>query len=447
MSDRICVYTCITGSYDSLPEVAQMEENVDYYCFTNNSNVTSSTWKIIPIENNGLDDRRLSRRVKMLGDPRIFENYTVSVWMDANVVWKESIVQFVATYMTGGQFSVFRHSQRNTVAEEAIACVRKHKDSKEAILRTLGFLRQEGFPDDLGLFETTVFIKKHNDPLVKEAMELWSDTLCRYSNRDQLSFPYVVWKTGLAVDTINLNVWNNPWFVARRHLSDPPVSMCSVYYGDPDDGFEYDRFYTYKYEVDGNRYRVDTEIPYTSDVIEICPADTIGMRHSELIISPEPEKIVDYGSIPYKGDLFFCTSNNSIKVYGSFNKGERLSFSVRLDAPDELIKKGLLAAVYNAYYRHRTSGAEQKKEIARLRKQLEETQRKQAETQRKLEETQRKQAETQRKLEETQRKQLEETQRKQAETQRKLEETQNKLRTIENSRVWRARTALKNLVK
>ena len=64
-----------------------------------------------------------------------------------------------------------------------------------------------------------------------------------------LTIDAAVWKTGLAVDTINLNVWNNPWFVARRHLSDPPVSMCSVYYGDPDDGFEYDRFYTYKYEV------------------------------------------------------------------------------------------------------------------------------------------------------------------------------------------------------
>ena len=50
MSKKLCVYTCITGDYDDLHEIEKPEKGVDYYCFTNNKNLKSKTWKIVQIK-------------------------------------------------------------------------------------------------------------------------------------------------------------------------------------------------------------------------------------------------------------------------------------------------------------------------------------------------------------------------------------------------------------
>ena len=172
MSHKLCVYTCITGDYDALHEIKSPEKNVDYYCFTNNKKLSSKTWKIVQIKNDGLDNQRLSRKIKMLGHPIISKNYDISVWTDASVIWNQPITEFVKTYLKDAPFSAFIHSQRKTVHDEAVACLRLRKDTKERIVKTLEFLDKEKFPDNLGLYEMTTFIKRHNDPTVIKTIEI-----------------------------------------------------------------------------------------------------------------------------------------------------------------------------------------------------------------------------------------------------------------------------------
>ena len=74
MNKNLCVYTCITGDYDDLHEIAHPEKSVDYYCFTNNKNLKSNTCKIVHISNGNLNNHLLSRKIKMLGHPIINEN-------------------------------------------------------------------------------------------------------------------------------------------------------------------------------------------------------------------------------------------------------------------------------------------------------------------------------------------------------------------------------------
>ncbi len=74
MKNKICVYTCITGNYDKIKELDFKEEGIDYYFFTNNKNLTSKTWKVIYIENDGLDNIRLARKIKVLGHEILMMN-------------------------------------------------------------------------------------------------------------------------------------------------------------------------------------------------------------------------------------------------------------------------------------------------------------------------------------------------------------------------------------
>ena len=58
---KICVYTCITGSYDDVKEFKEFKEkNIDYILFTNNKDYKSDFWNVVYIENDVLDNVRLN---------------------------------------------------------------------------------------------------------------------------------------------------------------------------------------------------------------------------------------------------------------------------------------------------------------------------------------------------------------------------------------------------
>ena len=329
MNKKICVYTCITANYDNLHEVNNPEKNTDYLCFTNNRNLKSNTWKIIYIKNDGLDDHHLSRKIKMLGHPIISKNYDISIWMDASVVWEKSINDFVKKYFNNTSFSAFKHNARNSIGEEAIACLKYNKDSKENILKTLSFLESEGFPDNLGLYEMTVFIKKHNDPDVIKAMELWFDLNQKYSKRDQLSFMYVIWKTKLKVHPIALNVWDNPWFFNQKHLSNQQLKECRVYYGNSEESFDFNKYYVYKYQKNASEYFIETTIPNDTQRIELIPIDSIGILYNNIVFKPKPTKTEMPDAILYQNGSISYIENNYLRIYGDFKKGQKLSFSMQ----------------------------------------------------------------------------------------------------------------------
>lgn len=335
MRRKLCVYTCITGNYDNLHEIQNPEKNVDYYCFTNNKSLQSKTWKIIQIENDGLDNQRLSRKIKMLGHPIISENYDISVWTDASVIWDQSITEFVKTYLKDTPFSAFVHSQRKTVHDEAITCLRLRKDTKERITKTLNFLAEENFPDDLGLYEMTTFIKRHNDPTVIKTMEIWFNTVKTYSKRDQLSFSYAVWKTGLKVTPINLNVWDNTWFHTVKHnsIAAAPSIECHIYYGNPNQNFDFNKYFIYNYLIIGNTYKIDATIENDTDQIEINPTDTIGICYQNILIKPGATNMSFPNSIPCGDNFMFCTNHGIIDFTGDFKKGQKLSFSIDMHQP------------------------------------------------------------------------------------------------------------------
>ena len=128
---KICVYTCITGDYDNVHEVKKKETGVDYLLFTNNKSVVSNSWQVVYIEDPNLDNQRLSRKIKMLGHPIIDQNYEISVWQDASVVFQKSVVTFVQTYLKNNSFAAFLHHVRDCIYDEAMACIKKKKDKKE----------------------------------------------------------------------------------------------------------------------------------------------------------------------------------------------------------------------------------------------------------------------------------------------------------------------------
>lgn len=328
--EKICVYTCITGDYDELRDVNFKEDNVDYICFTNNKKVKSNTWKIVYIEDNTLDNQRLSRKIKMLGHPIIDNNYEISVWQDASVFFQKKVSLFVKTYLRDNSFAAFVHHCRDCIYEEAMECIKRKKDTKEKILEQLAFLQKEKFPKHYGLFEMTVFIKKHNDPLVRKTMKMWFEMLCKYSKRDQLSFMYCIFKTNLKVSPINLNVWDNEWFKCYSHTVKDKLDTCRIYFGnDKDFNPEFD--FQSSYKVSNGIYSVKGKVLTNTKTIEILISDIPCIEYSNFsIIGIKPNNICYYNSIEINNKNIFYNDLGIIKLEGEFIEGEIFEFSIRL---------------------------------------------------------------------------------------------------------------------
>ena len=73
------------------------------------------------------------------------------------------------------------------------------KDSNISVTTIKNRYNKLNFPDNSGLSENSLIIRKHNDIKCIIFMEKWFNEIKKYSHRDQLSFNYIFWKTGYKI--------------------------------------------------------------------------------------------------------------------------------------------------------------------------------------------------------------------------------------------------------
>jgi hypothetical protein len=117
---------------------------------------------------------------------------------------------------------VFRHHARSCIYEEAEACKVRRLDSPELIDGQMARYREEGFPARFGLQELAVILRRHSEA-VEDFDRRWWEEISRGSRRDQLSFQYVRWKTGLPIAEFPLEIQApNGLFVKAAHVRRRP---------------------------------------------------------------------------------------------------------------------------------------------------------------------------------------------------------------------------------
>ena len=198
---KIVVYTCITGGYDDLKKLSNVTPGVDYICFTDNKDLKSDIWKIRPIPEELLTYSKVKqqRGVKIL-QHRYLPEYDISIWVDANMDVKGNLNDYLKNF-DFNKYSVFipEHPARKCIYKEKTACVSLKKITGDGIKladKQMARYKAEKFPENDGLVQTNIVIRKHNTEYCKKLMELWWNELKDYSHRDQLSFNYALWKNG-----------------------------------------------------------------------------------------------------------------------------------------------------------------------------------------------------------------------------------------------------------
>ncbi|KAJ1393211.1 hypothetical protein SESBI_35175 [Sesbania bispinosa] len=102
-------------------------------------------------------------------------------------------------WRTNSVLAISEHGARSSVYDEAKAVVKKNKAKPEEVEVQLNQYKKDGLPEDKrfngkkALCEASVIVRKHT-PLTNLLMCVWFNEVVRFTSRDQLSFPYVLWQ-------------------------------------------------------------------------------------------------------------------------------------------------------------------------------------------------------------------------------------------------------------
>jgi hypothetical protein len=169
--DKIKLYTAITGKYE------QPRNDIEVY-----------TEEIMQ------DAKKSSLFYKAITPD--FEKYKYSIWMDGNTSLKVAPEYLIEKYLKDDDIACLRHSDRNCIYQEAETCQMLNLDLTDTIEKQIERYRAEGYPENNGLSCTTYILRRHTKKIAG-FNRLWWEEICKGSRRDQLSFDYCLWKSGI----------------------------------------------------------------------------------------------------------------------------------------------------------------------------------------------------------------------------------------------------------
>ncbi|KAL2894735.1 DNA-directed RNA polymerase subunit beta', partial [Bienertia sinuspersici] len=132
---------------------------------------------------------------------RLFPNAQYSIWVDSKSQLRRDPLGVLEALLwrSNSVLAISQHGARSSVYDEAKAVVKKNKATPEEVDVQITQYRLDGLPEDKrfngkkALSEASIIVREHT-PLTNLFMCLWFNEVVRFTSRDQLSFPYVLWR-------------------------------------------------------------------------------------------------------------------------------------------------------------------------------------------------------------------------------------------------------------
>jgi hypothetical protein len=190
-----CVYTINFGDYDVLWEPEIVNPQIDYVCITDRRGLSSPVWRMVLVK---CDKQKALKRcaAKYIAYPfDILRDYEISVLVGGQTSIHCDVAEFIDRVLPSDKsIAMMRHPVRDCIYEEAETIIELEKDRREIVEAQVAAYRASGFPEHAGLVSTGVVVRRHSDERLREHCRLWLQEIGRYSQRDQMSFNYVLWK-------------------------------------------------------------------------------------------------------------------------------------------------------------------------------------------------------------------------------------------------------------
>lgn len=207
---KIVIYTAFTGNYDHLKDPEYIDENCDYVCFTDNPNIESDIWKIIPMEHSNLDNNRKAKQYRLFPH-KYLSQYEYSFWLDGTFQIKGSIREYIYKYLKNPILNVL-HDERICVYDEATVSAGIRRYPAKTLENQMNSYKEMGFPSNYGVVSSGAMFRQHNNPKVIKIMEDWWEEITKFTNQDQVSYSYVCWKNDFHPSVSDVYYWKNEYW-------------------------------------------------------------------------------------------------------------------------------------------------------------------------------------------------------------------------------------------
>ncbi|WP_143959158.1 glycosyltransferase domain-containing protein [Litoribacter populi] len=227
--DKFVVYTCITDNYDWLLPPLVLSDNVDYICFSDSYKGFHNNWEVRPIPKSisNLPGNLINRYLKIFPH-KFMDQYKWSIYVDGNIRILNDLRELVSSlqknnYLMGCPL----HPERKNIHEEIVACKKLNKFSEKDLLCIENQYKDyilTGMPLNFPLTENNILIRCHGNIQIQNLMQLWWEHLEKYSKRDQISLPYLIWLSGLSIKRFPFAASiDNKYFKKISHRKKQPL--------------------------------------------------------------------------------------------------------------------------------------------------------------------------------------------------------------------------------
>lgn len=220
--DKVIVYTCNFGNYESVKEPLEVDPTVQYILFTDNPSLSSKVWQIVHFQDKASDPRRTSRMAKILAH-KYLPDHDISIYVDSSLELKvKDVRSMVAECMEGQDIALYKHYKRKCVYDE-IEFVMNSTDrvveNKDLCLAAIKKYEDINYPRGNGLFENA-FIFRRNTEKNKKLNNLWWKEYMAGTERDQFTFMYALEVEGVKPNPIKIGKQFrvNPYVNFHKHV-------------------------------------------------------------------------------------------------------------------------------------------------------------------------------------------------------------------------------------
>lgn len=215
---KVQVVSAIFGGRDE-PIPAPRGDVDEYVMFTDGDGAPG--WRTIRIEDPG-SPRIAARKIKTL----IFDHVDgdVVIWVDGRIrVQDGELRPLLRKVMRDVDVAGYPHPWRSCAYHEASECARLGLAPARMLGEQTAAYGAEEFPRGAGLWNTMVLARRRT-PEMLALGRAWWEQIQQHTARDQVSFPYLLWRHGIQCGRLGDDVYragSSPHFVRGRHVADP----------------------------------------------------------------------------------------------------------------------------------------------------------------------------------------------------------------------------------